>query len=133
MGPQVEPYADGVSRIVGRIQARIALPSQVTVSETAGVEGHSADLAAIVFDPISPSHRATGTRLTLMALCADRSVWPRIHAAFEAEGFDPITPEPDHGRVFYRSRTRALLIVPENPGAKMAVEKTGRAVLTEVI
>ena len=133
MGPQVEPFDDGVRQIVVRLERRIGRPADVTISRSAGIAGPSDDLSANVYDPTTPSGRSRGTRLVLMALCADSAIWPSIHEAFEAEGFEPATPEPDHGRVFYRSRTRALLVVPTDPRAERAVDRVGKALLTEVV
>jgi hypothetical protein len=60
-------------------------------------------------------------------------VWPYVHEAFRAEGFEPLTPEPGNGRVCFASGLKALLIVPEHPGATRPIDQTGRALLTTII
>jgi hypothetical protein len=129
---ETEPYSEGLQRILGKLTKRIGR-EEVTL-----MEGNVADFlgerpSAIVYDPTVPSHRSTGSPLLITALCADRTLWPAIHAAFAAEGFDPLTPEPGPGRVCYASRSRALLIVPAHPEATRAADQTGRALLTSII
>lgn len=132
MEPQVETWDAGVKQIISTLEKRIGRSDFVTLTQVASVAGTS-EPEAIVYDPTSPSKRSTGTPLVIMVLCADAATWPLIEAAFRAEGFEPVTPEPDQGRVFYRSRTRALLIVPANPEATRAVDRTGRALLTQIV
>jgi hypothetical protein len=133
MAPEVEPFHDGVNRIVAVLRARIGHPEFVTLTQVSSVAGASSEPSVIVYDPTTPSHRSKGTPLLVMALCADSATWPAIQVAFEQEGFDAVTPEPDHGRVFYRSRKRAMLIVAANPGVASSVEQTGKPLLTEII
>lgn len=130
---ETEPYEEGLKRALARIERGIGRPEDVTL-----MEGNAADLRGpppqvIVYDPSVPSGRSTGTPLLITALCSDRTVWPRIHATFAAEGFDPLTPEPDEGRVCYASRTKALLIVEAHPGATRPADRTGLALLTSIV
>lgn len=131
---EVEPYKEGLERRIAILSKKIGRPNDVTLTE-----GNASDLPTrslpqvIAYDPLTSSHRTTGSPLLITALCADLAAWPRIHAAFAAEDFEPLTPEPVNGRVCYASRTKALVIVPAHPGATRAVEQTGRALLTSII
>jgi hypothetical protein len=129
---RTEPYGDALRRTLTTLEGRIQR-SEVTV-----MEGNASDLRAsppevIVYDPSVPSHRSTGHPLLITALCADRGQWPHIQAAFEAEGFEPLSPVPGPGRVCFASRTQALLIVPAHPGASRAVDQTGEPLMTTII
>jgi hypothetical protein len=129
---EAEPYEEGLVRILASLTKRI-VRHDVTL-----MEGNEADLptgrpTVIVYDPTAPSRRAMASPLLVTALCADGEAWPSIHAAFAAEEFDPLTPEPGQGRVCYASRSRGRLLVEANPGATRAVDRTGRALLTSII
>ena len=132
MAVPVEPYQAGLERLMEGIANRIGR-KDVTVMEGNASDMRGSPPSVIVYDPSAPSLRSTGTPLLVTVLCANRASWPLIHAALEAEGFEPLTPEPGEGRVCYASRTRALLLVPEHPGANRAVEMTGTALLTTIV
>ncbi len=74
-----------------------------------------------------------GTPLLITARCDDAELWPSIERAFDAEEFEPFgtssTVGPTRAQCF-RSRVRAWLVVPRNPNAKLAVERTGKSVLS---
>jgi hypothetical protein len=129
---ETEPYKDGLRRVLSRLEGRIARKA-VTLTEGNATDIRTSPGPVIVYDPSVPSHRSTGHPLLVTAWCADRAVWPHIHEAFRADGFDPLRPEPGQGRVCYVSRTKALLIVPAHPGASLPVDQTGMALLTTIV
>ena len=137
---QTEPLEEGANRVLAALRARIDR-DDVNLYRVVGVAPPGRTPSVIHHDPTAHSRSAAGTPLLMEALCADRLAWPAIHLAFESEGFyaadpwdfDPGRPETGHGRVCYASRTRGVLLVPVNPGAERAVERTGRALLTPVV
>jgi hypothetical protein len=73
-----------------------------------------------------------GTPLLVTARCDDSALWPSIRRAFGQEEFEPFGDASTVGTTraqCFISRTRAWFVAPENPSAKMAIERTGKSVL----
>ena len=77
--------------------------------------------------------RGLGTPLMMAAHCPDPAAWPTVDAAFERLGFERFGPMSEGGDQSYVSKHRAVIVVPEHPGATRAVEMTGKPVLGWIV
>ena len=71
----------------------------------------------------------TATPLVIWVRCSDEQSWPRINRTLEKEGFELFGERNRLGSQAYMSTKRAWFVIEEHPGATMAVERTGKAVL----
>jgi hypothetical protein len=131
---EFESFAPGVDRIRARVLVRIHRPgvSVVQINHDESTPIRSPD-PTIVYADASSARRTDGHPLLLTAMCADPGAWGAIDGAFAEEGFERWGPMSESGAQCYKSNRRAMVIVDASPpGATMAVDRIGKAMLTSI-
>jgi hypothetical protein len=131
----LEEYRPALQRIKAPIEHRLGLPGVTVIMDAR--RDHSTpprgpETAFVEFDGPRGRQTITAQRLLFAARCEDPSAWTRIDKAFGREGFEPFGPRADHGEQVYQSTRWASLIVEEHPGATMAIERTGKAMVGRI-
>jgi hypothetical protein len=131
----LEEQGPAILRIRALLERRIGLPGVVLTMDARrdySTPPRGPETAFVEFDGPRGHQTVIAQRLFFAAGCEDPSKWVRIDKGFELEGFEPYGPRADHGEQVYQSKLWATLIVEEHPGATMAIDRTGKAMVGQI-
>jgi hypothetical protein len=124
-----------IARIKSALEDRIGQTS-VNVIPMVGndnsVPPRGPETALVEFDGPRGHSTVAGHRLLFAAHCEEPDFWDNVERAFAAEGFQPYGPRTSTGIQVYQSTQWAQVVVENNPGAIMHVDRTGRPMIGRV-
>jgi hypothetical protein len=138
LGDGIPDLRDEIPKIVAAIRGRLGRDDVVLTPDPPTDESVPPlqPRKVFVYGDKSRSRVVEGATLLVTARCDDPTSWPLINSAFGAEGFDPYGDSKTVGTTksqCFASRTRASFVAPQNPDARMAVDKVGRSALGWIV
>jgi hypothetical protein len=131
----LEALGPAIARIKASIEGRIGQADmEVMPAVPADHSSPPRGPESAFIEYVGPRGRRTetGNRLLFAAQCDEPAWWERVDRAFADEGFTPFGPRTQSGVQVYQSTRWASLIVEEHPGATMAIERTGKAMVGRI-
>jgi hypothetical protein len=127
----IEEFHPAVERIKADLLRRIASTGATVVlsyqDQSAPTPRYPEQV--IVYSDDGQTARSLGTPLLFTVRSSDPQSWGAIDSEMDRARYERYGPMAPDGAQTYQSIDRAWFIVPVNPNAVMAVERTGKQVL----